>query len=186
MSNEVMNPALNLEAIKVSPYVYGDTDFNEINEIEIDETKIYWLGTNTGQEDTPQEKLENRMAIQEQVNKGIIDEFGIPTGFTYDELGIGKDQQEQIKAAKAARHAQIQQQQQQPPALKNTGPLNPSLVQENKRFQMMQQEKFNGQTVGAPGSAMAKRLMRQTTREQERQERLKRANDAIRNHQKSK
>ena len=143
-SQPVQNPGVNLEAIKVSPLVYGDTDFNEVDDIEIDETKISWLGTNIGQEDTPQEKLENRLAIQEQIRMGIIDELGIPNGFTYDELGIPKEQQEQIKAAKANIIAQKSAQQQQiPQNVAASSVLNNSMVQENRRFQQQQQNHFN-------------------------------------------
>lgn len=85
-----------------TPYVVGLTDYNIIEEEDIDTTKISWLGTKASLTDTPQEQLETRLATLEQVKLGILDQLGLPTGFTYDELGISKDMQEQIKAKKAA------------------------------------------------------------------------------------
>jgi hypothetical protein len=96
---------LQIDKMKESPHVWGDSDFKNVNDEDIDETKIFWMGTNANLADTPQEQLENRLAIQEQIRKGILDEAGIPTGFTYDELGIPKHMQEQIAAQKAARKA---------------------------------------------------------------------------------
>jgi hypothetical protein len=97
---------IQIDKMMESPRVWGDTDFTEVEEKELDETKIFWMGTKATMEDTPQEKLEQRLAIQEQVKNGILDEFGLPVGFSYDELGIPKEKQEEIKAVRAARQQQ--------------------------------------------------------------------------------
>ena len=98
--------SVDVNKMKESPHIWGDSDFLETEDIDFDESKIFWMGTNANLSETPQEQLENKLAIQDQVKKGIIDEFGLPIGFTYDELGIPKDKQEEIKAAKAARQQQ--------------------------------------------------------------------------------
>ncbi len=107
---ELKKATVDLDKMQQSPLIYGDTDYSEAEETEedFDESKIFWMGTNADMSDTPQEQLENKLAIQEQVKKGILDEFGLPTGFTYDELGIPKDKQEEINAARAARKQQVQ------------------------------------------------------------------------------
>jgi hypothetical protein len=105
MDPQPQQQPIQIDKMKESPHVRGDTDYRNVEETDIDETKIFWMGTNANLADTPQEQLENKLAIQEQIRKGILDEAGIPTGFTYDELGIPKHVQEQLIAQKAARKA---------------------------------------------------------------------------------
>jgi hypothetical protein len=94
---------VNLDKMKQSPIIYGNTDYSEVDDVEIDETKIFWMGTNANLSDTPQEQLENRLAIKQQYERGILDEFGLPTGFTWDELNIPKEKQEEMLRLKKER-----------------------------------------------------------------------------------
>lgn len=151
--------ALQLDKMRESPHVWGDSDFLELTEDEtFDESKIFWMGTNANLEDTPQEQLENKLAIKEQIQKGILDESGIPTGFTYDELGIPKEVQEQLKAAKAQRQAQGQRQV-PPPARSVPQYQNP------------------------PARKFANKWEKKAVREREKMEKLFKANKAISEHQ---
>lgn len=150
--------ALQLDKMKESPHVWGDSNFSEVEESDIDESKIFWMGTNANLEDTPQEQLENKMAIKEQVQKGILDEMGIPTGFTYDELGIPKDVQNQLQATKAQRQA----------AANGAKPAPPPSV---PQYQNPPERKF------------ANKWEKKAVREREKMEKLMKANKAIAEHQ---
>ena len=151
---------IQIDKMMESPRVWGDTDFTEVEEKELDETKIFWMGTKATMEDTPQEKLEQRLAIQEQVKNGILDEFGLPVGFSYDELGIPKEKQEEIKAARAAR------QQQQLQAMNGGIPVQPPAVKKEYR------------------SKFERKMDREKMRDEaKRQEKLARANRQIQQHQ---
>jgi hypothetical protein len=155
---------LQLDKMQESPRVWGDTDFTEVDETDIDETKIFWMGTKASMEDTPQEKLEQRLAIQDQVRKGILDEYGLPVGFTYDELGIPKEKQDEIKAARAAR------QQQRVQAMTGQAP-----VQSNSNTPPVKKEYRN---------KFERKMDREKMREEmKRQEKLARANRQIQHHQ---
>jgi len=155
---------LQLDKMQESPLVWGDSDFTEIEETDIDETKIFWMGTKASMEDTPQEKLEQRLAIQDQVKKGILDEFGLPIGFTYDELGIPKEKQEEINAARAARQQQrVQTLAGQPPVQSNSNTPPVRKEYRNKYERKMDRDK--------------------TREEAKRQEKLARANRQIQRHQ---
>jgi hypothetical protein len=150
--------ALQVDKMKESPHVWGDSDFSEIEESDIDESKIFWMGTNANLEDTPQEQLESKMAIREQVQKGILDEMGIPTGFTYDELGIPKEVQDQLRANKAQRAAGAAAQQPQPQSI--------------PQYQN-----------APPPRKFANKWEKKAVREREKMEKLFRANKAIADHQ---
>jgi hypothetical protein len=89
-----------LDKMTGSPHIWGDSDFNDLVDVDVDESKIYWMGTNANLVDTPQEELEKKLAIQHQIKTGILDAAGIPVGFTYDELGVPKEMQDQLKAMK--------------------------------------------------------------------------------------
>jgi hypothetical protein len=169
MADPAQQNGVQIDKMKESPFVWGDSDFSEVEEGDIDETKIFWMGTNANLADTPQEQLENRLAIQEQVKHGILDEFGLPTGFSYDELGIPKEKQDEINAAKAARRQQaIQGRQQSIPQHVNmpgrqAGPPVEKKIYRNKFERKMDREKMR--------------------EEAKRQEKLARANQQIRQHQ---
>jgi hypothetical protein len=151
---------IQIDKMQESPQVWGNTDFTEVEEKELDETKIFWMGTKATMEDTPQEKLEQRLAIQEQVRNGILDEYGLPVGFSYDELGIPKEKQEEIKAARAAR-----QQQRVQSAVGQVALNTPQVKKEyrNKYERKMDRDKMRD--------------------EAKRQEKLARANRQIQHHQ---
>jgi hypothetical protein len=157
-----------IDKMKESPHVWGDSNFSEIEEIDVDESKFFWMGTNANMTDTPQEQLENKLAIQQQIKNGILDEYGLPTGFTYDELGIPKEKQEEITASRNARQQQL-------------GNTNISLPKSMNRYDtnVQQNEKKNYL------SKFDRKLDREKTRiEQKKQEKLARANWLITQHQK--
>lgn len=155
---------LQLDKMQESPVVWGDTDFSDLEEKDIDETKIFWMGTKASMTDTPQEELEKRLAIQDQVKKGILDEYGLPVGFTYDELGIPKEKQEEIKAARSAR---AQQQ-----AHATGGRVSPQVVSNTPPVKKEYKNKYE------------RKMDRDKMREEaKRQEKLARANRQIQQHQ---
>jgi hypothetical protein len=170
MTDIVQQNGVQTDKMKESPRVWGDTDFSEVEGSDIDETKIFWMGTNANLADTPQEQLENRLAIQEQVNRGILDEFGLPIGFSYDELGIPKEKQDEINAARAARRQQTIHGRAQsiPQHVNLPGRTTGSGQPEVKKYR----------------SKMERKMNREKMREEaKRQEKLARANQQIRQHQ---
>ena len=159
--------SIQIDKMQESPHIWGDTVFLETEDIDIDETKIFWMGTNANLSDTPQEQLENKLAIQEQIRKGILDEFGLPTGFTYDELGIPKEKQDEIKAAKANRQKQI---------ANNKPQLRQSVSQQQHDNAPTQRKVYNNK--------FERKMDRMKMREEaKKQEKLNRANEFIRQHQ---
>lgn len=95
--------AIDLEKMRKSPNVSGEVNYENVEDDDIDVNDIFWLGTNINLVDTPQEQLETRLAIQHQIKNGVIDEFGLPIGFTYQELGLSKEQIDQINQKKKER-----------------------------------------------------------------------------------
>jgi hypothetical protein len=159
--------SIEIDKMKESPHINGDTDYNEIDEIDIDETKIFWMGTNANLSDTPQEQLESKIAIQEQVRNGVLDEYGLPTGFTYDELGLPKEKQDEIANARRLRSQQIQ-------------PTNSQQINVPKSNNTPEiRKKYNNK--------FERKIDRERMREEEKKrEKLERANRLIHSHQISK
>jgi hypothetical protein len=159
ITEQPQRSVIQVDKMKESPHIWGDSNFNEIEDVDIDETKIFWMGTNASLTDTPQEQLENKLAIQEQVKNGILDEFGLPTGFTYDELGIPIEKQNEIKAMRDARNGRIAQ----------SIPQSQNKVIEQKRS-------YNNK--------FERKLDRERLREeQKKREKLEKANRLIHHHQ---
>ncbi len=150
----------------VQRFVYGDTDYNlkESDEEDFDPSLLLFVAHQMKLSDTHQEQLENKLAIKEQVAAGVIDEFGVPNGFTYEELGIPKEVQEQHKLAKA--HLANQKR-----AAQGLAPL-PNVTQ-NRPYQAPQPPKLTG---------LAKQAARAFNRDQDKAKRIAEANAKISQH----
>lgn len=147
----------------VQRFVYADTDYNlkESDEEDFDASSLRFVAHQMQLSDTHQEQLEKRLATKEQIDAGVIDEFGMPLGFTYDELGIPKEVQEQHRLAKE--HLANQKRAQQGLAPLHAAP----------KPQAPQPPKLTG---------LAKQAARSYNRDQDKAKRLADANAKIRQH----
>jgi hypothetical protein len=78
------------------------TDYTLLEENEPEALPPFqWFFTTTKLDVTPQETLEQKTAMQEQVRLSVIDELGLPVGFTLKELNIPESEWEKIENKRA-------------------------------------------------------------------------------------
>jgi hypothetical protein len=128
----------NIEVWKKIPVVATYTDYTLSEELEqdINTTDISWIGINAALREEPQEELEKRLAIQEQIQLGVIDELGIPTGFSLAELGVPIEQWEAIEAKRREISSMKQGRQQvqvAPPKIQYNNKLERAALRERAR-----------------------------------------------------
>lgn len=69
-----------MEVWMTSPYVNSMVDFEETEDIDIDDNLIAWFDVKFSLPETEEEKKERTEAIKEQIRKGVLTEHGIPPG----------------------------------------------------------------------------------------------------------
>lgn len=69
-----------LEVWMTSPFVECKIDFEESQDIEIDDNLIAWFDVKFNLPETDEEKKERTKVIQEQIQKGVLDSNGVPHG----------------------------------------------------------------------------------------------------------